>query len=491
MKQFVKAMGLLLVLIMMLLPFSGSADVYTESSKTYEAVVGVSRKITLASLDGDFEDVYMGKTNEYHTEILDDLTVTYTSGKNGYSLYASFTPIAAGTASFDAECNYVSDGEYCTRVFHCTVIVSEPDVEELTGTYKIKVSPVFKAGTKLSKSKITLSSGSHVSLGKPTFFIDGGSGSSSYVPEGGESISMEIYIYADSGYGFGDADWLTVLVNGDEIDLDPNECTEEYLVVHADFQVADAPPTVTKDPTGETVDEGGSCSFVARATGNPEITWYITDNEGYTVLASRAYKNFDGLKATGCDSEKLKLSNIPASLDGYYVYAVFSNDAGETESEMAFIRVNPEETPTPRPTKTPKPTPTPTPTPLPTNPPVVVSTPVPIVGTTSVPTVPPVSAPTATPAEHVHQYSLSKSFDESYHFNTCSCGSKTNIEPHSFNTVENKGYLTKTCTVCGYTVTEKTSSGTNLMVILLIGVIAVLFLIIILGIVYLKKEGRI
>lgn len=491
MKQIIKAMGLLLVLIMVFAPATGSADVYTESSKTYEAVVGSYKKITLASLDGDFEDMSMSISNEYHTELLDELTVTYTSGKNGYTLITSFTPIAAGTASFDAECNYSCDGENFTRVFHCTVSVSDPGLEELTGIYKIKISPVFKPGVKLSKSKISLSGGDHVSLGKANYFIDGGSGSGSYVPVGGESITVEIYILADDGYGFADADWQTVLINGETADLNANECTEEYLMVRADFEIGEAAPVISKHPSGEEVDEGGSCSFVARASGNPEITWYITDDDGYTVLASRAYKNFDGLKATGCDSEKLKLSNIPASLDGYYAYAVFSNEAGETESDRAFIRVNPDETPAPLPTRTPKPTPTFTPTPIPTNAPVIVSTPIPLAWVTAAPSQQPYPGVSASPETHVHQYSLSKSFDESYHFNTCSCGSKTNIEPHSFTTSESKGFITKTCTICGYTATEKVSSGSNIMVFLLIGVVVVLILIIVLGIVYLKKEGRI
>lgn len=490
MKQIQKAMGLLLVLLMTLLPLAGTADVYTESSKTYEAVVGTKRKITLSSLDGKFDDMHMGISNEYHTEILDDLTVTYTTGKNGYSLYASFTPIAEGTASFDAECTYVSDGEDCTRVFHCTVTVAEPQLEELNGTYKIKVSPVLKPAVKLSKSKATLSSGSHAKLGSPTYSINGKSVSTSYLPEGGETIRMKITLTAEDGYEFADPDWMTVLVNSEDAEVDSDASTNEQLVIFYDFQVAEAPPTITKNPTGEEVEEGGSCSFVARASGNPEITWYITDDDGYTVLASRAYKNFDGLKVTGCDGEKLKLSNIPASLDGYYAYAVFSNEEGETQSDLAYIRVEPAETPTPKPTKTPRATATPTPTPRPTNPPVSVSTAIPLYWNTPAPTKDPYS-PTATPAQHVHQYSLSKSFDESYHYNTCSCGSKTNIEPHSFNTQQNKGYLTKTCTVCGYTVTEQTSSGSSLMVFLLIGVIVLLVLIIVIGIIYLKKEGRI
>ena len=490
MKKMMKAMSLLLALIMMLLPLAGMAYVYTESSKTYEAVVGEKKKITLASLEGDFDDVHMGIANEYHTEILDDLTVTHTSTKSGYTLQTTFTPIAEGTASFDAECSYTDDGEECMRVFHCTVTVTESEAEELEGPYKIKVSPVFEAGTKLSNSKVSISSGSHAKLGTPSYTVDGKSASTSFVPEGGETIRMKISLTAEDGYIFSDPDWIDVYVNSKSAEVDSGDSNEQTLIVYYDFEVEEGEPVVTKHPTGETVDEGGTCSFVARATGGAEITWYITDDDGYTVLASRAYKNFDGLKVTGCDGEKLKLSNIPASLDGYYAYAVFTNEQGEVESDLAYIRVNPDETPTPRPTKTPKPTPTPIPTRRPTNPPVTITTPTPYYWNSPAPTKVPYYA-TATPEVHVHQYSLSKTFDESYHYNTCSCGSKTNIEPHSFNTVQNRKTVTKTCTVCGYQVTEQVSSGGNMMVILLVGVIVVLFAIIIIGIVYLKKEGRI
>lgn len=490
MKQINKAMGLLLVLIFILVPFTGTADNYKEGNKTYDVEVGSEKKITLLSLDGDIENMYSGISNEYHTEILDELEVTHKHGSKGYTLYVSFIPIAAGTASFDAEFSYSSDGEDYVLILHCTIKVTEPQVEELSGTYKIKISPTFQAGTKLSKSKITLSSGKHASLGKPTYYIDGGSGSSSYAPEGGESISMEFYLYADSGYGFPYADEMTVLINGSAVDLDPNECTTEYLVIHYDVEIPEGPPTVSKHPSGETVNEGGKCSFVARSDGEADITWYITDDDGFTIRASKGKNEFPGLKVSGYDGEKLTLSNIPASMDGYYVYALFTNDSGETETKRAYIRVIPDETPTPRPTKTPQPTPTPTRTPMPTNAPVIVSTPIPLAWTTPAPTQQAYAWATATPAQHMHQYSLTKSHDESYHFNICSCGSKTNIEPHSFNTVESKGYITKTCTVCGYSVTEKSSSGGNTMVFLLIGVIAVLFLVIILGIVYLKKEGR-
>ena len=36
-------------------------------------------------------------------------------------------------------------------------------------------------------------------------------------------------------------------------------------------------PTVTKDPTEETVQEGGSCKFIARADDYSDLTWYLTD----------------------------------------------------------------------------------------------------------------------------------------------------------------------------------------------------------------------
>lgn len=125
-------------------------------------------------------------------------------------------------------------------------------------------------------------------------------------------------------------------------------------------------PTITKDPTKETVTEGGSCSFVARADNTDAYDWFFTKgSKTYTV--TEALKKFSGLKVSGEETEKLKLRKIPLSLDGWKVYCVFTNENGEIWSKTALITVKEaEEEATPKATAkataTNKPTDAPTPT---------------------------------------------------------------------------------------------------------------------------------
>ena len=396
---------------------------------------------------------------------------------DGYSVYAVFSNAEGETETTRAYLSVSTEDDPTPT----------PSGKTLTGKYTVKITPGFKASTKLSATKITVS-GSKVSLGSVNYFVNGREQQASFKPSGGETVELEIYIQANSGYTFNPGSWQTVVVNGTEIDLDDDECTDDYLLVRVKLTVAGAPPTVTKNPTDEEVDEYGSCSFVARSSSDDaEITWYFTDGENNPILASRAYKTFDGLKVTGCDTEKLKLSNIPASLDGYSVYAVFTDDNGDTETDWAYITVNAETTPAPRITATPRPTNTPLPTgtPMPTNVPAGVTTPVPLYYATATPEV------TEEPV-HTHSFSLTKSYDGSYHYNECSCGAKTNIAAHTFTETASGTKIIKKCSVCGYTVEEEAPAKTSsAAVILLIAVIVVLVVVVVLGIIYLKREGRI
>ena len=95
---------------------------------------------------------------------------------------------------------------------------------------------------------------------------------------------------------------------------------------------------ITKHPTGETVTEGGSCGFIARADNADSLHWYFTKN-GVVVDAVDAAAYFPGLTVSGISKEHLKLSHIPASLNGWSVYCVFYNDDGSLTSNKAGIVV--------------------------------------------------------------------------------------------------------------------------------------------------------
>lgn len=137
--------------------------------------------------------------------------------------------------------------------------------------------------------------------------------------------------------------------------------------------VDNTPPTVTKSPTSENVEEGGTVVFVATADNADSYIWYITDASGSMIYpASTIGQYVKGASATGANSSRLVLSGIPEGMNGWTAQCQFSNAYGTNWSDRAWINVVQLATPTPEatPTPTPAPTATPTPTPAPTATPV-------------------------------------------------------------------------------------------------------------------------
>jgi len=117
-------------------------------------------------------------------------------------------------------------------------------------------------------------------------------------------------------------------------------------------------PKITKHPTGETVEVGGTAKFVARAENHSKFTWRIVSKDTTcTYKATEAEYYFPGLQVSGTDTETLVLSNIPASMDTWSVECMFTNDYGNSFSNGAIITVKNN---APAPTKAPAPTVAPT-----------------------------------------------------------------------------------------------------------------------------------
>lgn len=126
---------------------------------------------------------------------------------------------------------------------------------------------------------------------------------------------------------------------------------------------------ITKQPTGETVDVGGSALFIARADNATSHVWrLVSADTTKTVNATDAHTYFPGLSVLGADSDTLTLLNIPAALNGWSVECKFIGAAGTLYSNGAIIKVrgsepSPSISVTERPTVTATILPTPTPTP--------------------------------------------------------------------------------------------------------------------------------
>ena len=99
-------------------------------------------------------------------------------------------------------------------------------------------------------------------------------------------------------------------------------------------------PVVTKSPTAETVEPGGAAVFVAKQEGAFWALWHFVSPDGTRDLVyTDAAREFPALQITGGDQGTLRLSNIPAELNGWKVYCAYSNGAGSVNTLSALITV--------------------------------------------------------------------------------------------------------------------------------------------------------
>lgn len=112
-------------------------------------------------------------------------------------------------------------------------------------------------------------------------------------------------------------------------------------------------PKVTKNPTNETVVEGGSAVFIAKADNVRQYVWEIAIADASLTCDEVAAYIGKGLTVSGANSEKLILTNIPKELNGAYVWCRFVGAEESVDSNYAIITVTPKEKATPVITKHP------------------------------------------------------------------------------------------------------------------------------------------
>jgi hypothetical protein len=90
------------------------------------------------------------------------------------------------------------------------------------------------------------------------------------------------------------------------------------------------PPTITLQPSNQTVTEGQAASFTATANGSPAPTvqWQVSTNGG----------TFSDVP--GASSTTLTLTNTTASMNGNQYHAVFTNVSGNITTTAATLTVN-------------------------------------------------------------------------------------------------------------------------------------------------------
>lgn len=98
--------------------------------------------------------------------------------------------------------------------------------------------------------------------------------------------------------------------------------------------------TITKSPTSETVEKGGTAVFVARADNADGLVWrLVSPDASNTINAKAAPSEFSGLWVDGTNTDTLTLGNIPDSLNGWYVECKFEGNGGPVYTGGAKITV--------------------------------------------------------------------------------------------------------------------------------------------------------
>ena len=102
-------------------------------------------------------------------------------------------------------------------------------------------------------------------------------------------------------------------------------------------------PRVTKSPTDETVDEGGSCLFLANYENAEMAVWHFVSPDGQTDMTYEAAQTaFPTMEILNGMYSNLQLRNIPYAANGWKVYCRYSNTgAGYVDTGMAVITVIP------------------------------------------------------------------------------------------------------------------------------------------------------
>lgn len=122
-------------------------------------------------------------------------------------------------------------------------------------------------------------------------------------------------------------------------------------------------PIINKDPTSETVYEGGGCMFVSWFENATIAVWhFVSPDDSIDLTYTQAAKQFPTLIIINGMYSIMTLDNIPLGLNGWKVYCEYQNENGSINTGTALITVLAKAVPAPTPIPTLAPTPTIVPT---------------------------------------------------------------------------------------------------------------------------------
>ena len=96
---------------------------------------------------------------------------------------------------------------------------------------------------------------------------------------------------------------------------------------------------ITKNPSSEAVSVGGKTWFIAHADNAFTLTWQLVDPEGRVYAQEEAMDLHPGLQLEALEGDTLAVSNVPLSLNGWGIQAVFDGDNNLAVTEPAYLYV--------------------------------------------------------------------------------------------------------------------------------------------------------
>ncbi len=158
-------------------------------------------------------------------------------------------------------------------------------------------------------------------------------------PSGGPIYYPLLSGVVSIGYGSTSALSTIAAVEGTTTDKTTDEIGDFYSTqgvidlgaVQSQSSSPSSAPTITGNPSSQSVTAGANVSFTASANGNPipSVQWQVSTDGG---------KTFSNL--SGATSTTLTLSNVGAAMNGNEYQAVFTNSAGNATTSVATLTVN-------------------------------------------------------------------------------------------------------------------------------------------------------
>ena len=111
------------------------------------------------------------------------------------------------------------------------------------------------------------------------------------------------------------------------------------LTITISEKPSDGTPVVTKNPTGESVVEGESAVFIAKADHVRQYVWEIGIADASIDVEDLPAYIGNGVKVSGWNTERVVIENIPKELDGAHIWCRFVGAEESVTSSSAILKV--------------------------------------------------------------------------------------------------------------------------------------------------------